>query len=199
MRSIICYIPNESRDNDINFICSDNKVHVRFKDYKKAAVIAGFEQKLTYLITYLMNYSYLQSTLVSYDADKLIKGFLLSDDVDTINACIRDASCSTKYRGLKLRKRVMLDEENKANYKPFGDVKLECFPTFFENEIAKAGNLNFFLSSFRISLRDYLFNDNYIIIIDDIDTTGINKKFINKMIRKADAVSGNNLDIVELW
>ena len=56
----ILYTPSVSRiktniDN-LKYICRDNKIHIRFKDYNKKQVIKGVEAKLTYLITYLMNY-----------------------------------------------------------------------------------------------------------------------------------------------
>ena len=193
MRSVICYIPEELNQDSINFICSDNKVHVRFRDFNDADVIAGFEQKLTYLLSYLMNYSYMQNTILTYDKDALLKNFLQTSDVAEINACIRAESCNPKYKGIKYSKNL------DASYKPFGEVNLACFPIHLENSVVRSGDLNFFLSAFRISLRDYLFNDNYIVIIDDIKISEINKKFINKMIKKAETTSGQEMDVVELW
>lgn len=197
MRSVICYIPEEMPQNNLNFICSDNKVHIRFRDFDSPCVIAGFEQKLTYLISYLMNYSFTKSTLYMYDHNQLIEGFLKSKDVAEINACIRAESCNTKYKGIKLRKKYCKVHDD--SYSAFGNVNLACFPIHTEESIVKTGDLNFFLSAFRISLRDYLFNDNYIIIIDEIKTSEINKKFINKMTKKAEITSRQNMDVVELW
>lgn len=197
MRSVICYIPEELPQNELNFICSDNRVHVRFRDFDSPCVIAGFEQKLTYLLTYLMNYSYMRTTLILYSEDELIDGFLKSSDVAEINSCIRTESCNMKYKGIKLRKKY--SKVKNDSYKAFGSVNLACFPIHTEESMIKTGNLEVFLSAFKISLRDYLFNDNYIVIIDDIKTSEINKKFINKMNKKDYIASREFLDVVELW
>ena len=198
MKSIICYIPNNSNTNDeINYICSDNRVHVRFRDFNEAAVVAGFEQKLTYLITYLMNYSYLQDVICTYDQDTLMAGFLKSKDVADINSCIRFETNNSNYKGLKLRKNY--SKKDPETYKPFGRVSVDCFPLNMVDSMLHRGDLTSFLCALKISLRDYLFDDNYIIIIDDVSIEGINKKFINKMNRKEELVSRSNMDIAELW
>lgn len=197
MTPVICYIPNKNDSENINYICSDHKIHIRFRDYNQRAYIAGFEQKLTYLISYLMNYSYLPQVINMQSSDKLVKDFLNSADILTINNCIKNKAISSKYKGLKVKSKYTRNMTN--SYKCFGDVKAECFPVFLENDILKASNLEYFLSSFKISLSDYLFNDNYIIIITDINTSGINKKFINRMHKKTQYVVQNNATLVELW
>ena len=182
---------------DINYICSDNKVHIRFRDYDSSAVIAGFEHKLTYLLTYLMNYSYMQQVIVPYDTDMLIANFLQTADVSKINACIRMTTHVDKYKGIKLRKNYK--PSSAETYKPYGKVCVDCFPEKIENGIIKAGDLNFFLAYFNISLAEYLFNDNYVIILSDLTLDSINKKFINKMNKKLEAQELNTQDLVELW
>lgn len=183
--------------NDLNFICSDNKVHIRFKDFNSPCVVAGFEQKLTYLLTYLMNYSYMQNALIHSGDDQLLEGFLKSSDVGVINACIRGESCNVKYKGIKLRKKYskVIDD----TYAAFGDVNIAAFPIHTQDSMVMTGSLDFFLSAFRISLRDYLFNDNYIVIIDEIKTSKLNRKFINKMNRKNNLASRQAVDVAELW
>lgn len=196
MRSIICYIPDTLSQERINYVCSDNKVHIRFRDYNSPQVIAGFEQKLTYLLTYLMNYSYLQKTLLAVNCEDVIKGFLKSSDVHEIDSCIRAETTNIRYKGIKLRKKY---SKHIYDDHPYGNVEITCFPIHIEDSLIKTGDLNFFISAFKISLRDYLFNDNYIIIIDDIKTSEMNRKFKNKMNKKAEAASRSTLDVAELW
>ena len=56
----VLYTPSKNDlaiDSDnLKYLCRDNKIHIRFRDYNKKQVIRGFESKLTYLLTYLMNY-----------------------------------------------------------------------------------------------------------------------------------------------
>ena len=52
----LLYIPDlDTNAENINFVCSDNKIHFRFKDFIRPECIQGFEKKLTYLMTYLIN------------------------------------------------------------------------------------------------------------------------------------------------
>lgn len=90
-----------------------------------------------------------------------------------------------QYRGIKIKENYKRSECN-----PLGDCNPECFP--FTNE----GGLNAFLKNFHITLNDYLFDDNYSVVIKSKYTDKYNTKFKNKIKRK---ISKANADFVKLW
>lgn len=180
--------------NDINYICSDNKIHIRFRDYNKEEIISGFEKKLTYLLTYLMNYSYLPKTVGNYDTKVLMDNFLKTDDVLEILNSISTYISAKVFKGFKL----------KANYKrseclPFGCIDQDCFPLNCNDNIYETGSLKDFLEKLKINLTEYLFNDSYMIIIRENKGKTVNNKFINKQNKKLEKLRDSKLDLVELW
>ena len=193
----IYYSPAEDKIDDkiINYVCYDNKIHVRFKDYNSEEIIVGFEKKLTYLLTYIMNYSYLPKVVGEYDENKIIYNFLKTNDVNEILNCIKNYIYDVKIKDIKLRKNY----NRKDKIKPFGDVNPECFPLNENNGILIGGDLKTFLRKFKINLNDYLFNDSYIIIISKDREIDINKKFIDRMNRRLSKVEASNYDVTELW
>lgn len=56
---------------EINPLCSDNKFHIRFRDYEKEETIVGIEQKLTFLLTYAFNKEFLYKTNVIINGDEI--------------------------------------------------------------------------------------------------------------------------------
>jgi hypothetical protein len=192
----IYYTPskNPMAHNDLNYVCSDNRIHIRFRDFNKEQIIGGFEKKLTYLVTYLMNYSYLPSIIGKYDTKTLIKNFLKTDDIQHVISAIAVYNGLHKFKGLKLT----------ANYRkkeclPFGDVDKDCFPLNSQDGIIAVGSLKEFLEKLRIDLIEYLFNDSYFIILRENKEKAINNKFINKQAKKLERTRDPNLELVELW
>lgn len=192
----IYYSPsNTNSDEIVNFVCFDNKIHIRFKDYNSEEVIVGFEKKLTYLLTYLMNYSYLSTLVGNYSDDEIINNFLTTKDVLEILDCIKLYINDIKIKGIKLNKNY----NRKTNIKSFGDVNPECFPLYENDGIVRNGNLKLFLKTFKITLNDYLFNDDYVILILKDKEINVNKKFIDRMNRRLSKVEESNFNITELW
>ena len=179
--------------NHPKYTCSDNKIHIRFKDYNSPQLIEGFEAKLTYLISYLMNYCYLPKILNKSDNKSLMEDFLKTSDINKINVVIKEFTGDGKYKGLKLHKNY----NKKTNIKYFGEVNIECFPIEEENGIEKASNLSLFLSNLgEIPLVSYLFNDNYKLYIHESKPKKTNK-FLRKQLRKEQVVAQSEL--IELW
>ena len=180
--------------NELNYVCSDNKIHIRFRDFDNEQVISGFERKLTYLLTYLMNYSYLPSIIGKYDDKTLIKNFSKSLDVLQVTHAIDLYISDRKSKGIKL----------KVNYKkskclPFGSVNKDCFPLNMKDDVIEVGSLKAFLNKLKINLDEYLFNDSYIIILRENKRKDVNNKFINKQAKKLEKTKGFNLSLAELW
>ena len=55
-----------------------------------------------------------------------------------------------------------------------------------------------FLSTLKISLDEYLFNDSYVIILREDKKIDINKKFINRQNKKQSKLA-SDFDITQLW
>ena len=190
----IYYTPNSDIETEaINYICFDNKVHVRFRDFNSEMLIMGFERKLSYLLTYLMNYSYLPKVIGMYDEATLIDTFLKSSDIAAIYSSISNNSCGKTFKGIRLKPNY-----RKGACEPFGDVDMRCFPIKIVDGVAQVGDLSTFLSTLKISLDEYLFNDSYVIILHEDRKLDINKKFINRQNKKEQRLS-SNFDIAQLW
>lgn len=191
----IYYTPNAqtTEDSAINYLCYDGKVHIRFHDYNDDMIIIGFEKKLSYLLTYLMNFSYIPKVIGVYTNEMLIDTFLKTSDLASIYAAIDQNSCSRKFKGIKLKPNYKRD-----NCQPFGAVDPACFPLIVIDGIEQAGNLNTFLSALRISLSEYLFNDSYVVILHENRQMNANKKFINKE-RKRQAHADAEFAVTQLW
>lgn len=180
--------------NDLNYICSDNKIHIRFRDFDKEQVVGGFERKLAYLFGYLMNYSYLPSIIGKYDNETILKNFLKTIDVQRILSTISIYSGSSKFKGVKLTVNY-----KKSKCSPFGSVDANCFPLAKNNELLEIGDLKTFLSMLKIDLVEYLFNDSYFIILRENKEKPVNNKFINKQEKKLERIKDTSLNLVELW
>lgn len=179
-----------------NYICSDNKVHIRFKDYITSERISGFEAKLTYLLSYLINYSYIPTLLVKTDNKVISDSFLKTDSVDDICSSIKFFMQNDNFKGLKLLKNYKRQLRT-CNY--FGKLDPNCFPLNYSSDIPIAGSLNSFLINFgNISLDEYLFNDSIEIIIHEARIIK-EDKFKRKEIRKNNKSKSVDSDFVELW
>ena len=65
-------------DGELKFICSDNRIHFRFRDFQRNEHIQGFEKKLIYLMEYLFNFCYKPSlnTNTPFEKEYLLNDFL---------------------------------------------------------------------------------------------------------------------------
>lgn len=187
----LLYTPEESENLGLNYVCSDNKIHVRFRDFNRPQIIKGFERKLTYLMTYLINYSS-TNELFGHCSDKtLINAFMETEEVKKIFNSI-------KYdKGIDFKSfRFTPNYKRKENAVAFGNLNSLVFPlNYDEFNRPLTTTLDTFLNKLKISLLEYLFNDSYSIVIHELDENRIDEKFINKALRKANKTS----DYVELW
>ena len=194
----VCYFPelDTSVEDRINFTCFDNKVHIRFRDFNKPEVIAGFEKKLCYLLSYLMHYSYLPKTIGKYSIDTLLNDFSNTNDVLEIISTINYYNQLEPISGIKMRRNY----KKNVISKPFGELDSDCFSVKYESDIIKVCDLDYFLEKLNISLFDYLFNDKYQIIITNKKQSDINTKFISKENRKLNRLNlSPQDDLITLW
>lgn len=176
----------------INFLCADNLIHIRFKKYSKEECIYGFEQKLTYLLTYLFTKN-IYCKLWESDIDLSsfedvwkfgLKYFAESSDYKTLLSCIEKKF--PRCEGFNLKPLY-----SKINYEraaqQFGEIARGAYPTkltpyFIEDEIS----LKTFLDVLKIDLDTYLFNDRYYLEIFNYSYSAKNvyDKFLNKYKNK---------------
>ena len=188
----ILYTPELKTSPNINYVCSDNKIHVRFRDFNKEQIITGFEKKLTYLLSYLVNFSYINNLFDICDIKTVVNALLDSEDVKKI------------YNSIKYNKQIdfkcfrLTPNYKKTDCIAFGKVLEEVFPLEYDEFGAlKQATLETFLSKLKIGLLEYLFNDSYSIIIHKKQDEDINEKFKNKETRKETRLE--NTDYIKLW
>lgn len=189
----LVYTPDFSNTTPFNPVCSDKKIHIRLRDFDKPQIIRGFERKLTYLVTYLLNYSNpaLINMFSSYDPKIIINALIESDDMKDV------------YRTIKYEKQIDFKSFMvKTNYKKkehtlFGNVLKNVFPIDYDKYGAPLeGSLKTFLKKLKLTLIEYLFDDSYSIIIHKTPAEKLNAKYINKENRKADKLLN---DFEKLW
>lgn len=126
--------------------------------------------------------------------EQIMNLFLKDNDVQEINLVIRDFTNDNKYKGLKLLKNY----NKKDNVEFFGKTDINCFPVNKDNDgVTKIGSLELFLNNLgKISLVNYLFNDNYKIYIHKLKSEKTNK-FERKQLRKIKPIE--KIELVDLW
>lgn len=190
----IIYTPDAPTNKGVNYVCSDRKIHVRFRDFNKPQMISGFEKKLTYLFAYLMNFSYIVNLFEFCDQKVLINALLESEDVKKI------------YDSIKYDKQINFKSFRlTANYKkgeciPFGKLDQGAFPLLYDEfNVPKTADLDTFLTKLKVNLLEFLFNDSYSILLHERNKQDddVNAKFVNKELRKNMKTTNN--DYIQLW
>lgn len=190
---------NNSKELNKNldkYICFDNKIHIRFKDFNAEEFIVGFEKKLTYLLSYLINYCYMPTLIGDYTNKEILTSFLLYNDVlKIIDFFKKDMESTVDFAGFLLKPNY---KKHREKCKEFGETDIKFFPLQIKNNLIEAGNLNIFLKTFNINLYDYLFNDDYVIWLHDKEFK-VNKKFDMRKLKKTNRQLNKDINIVELW
>lgn len=190
----LIYTPsNESyyllEESDINFVCSDGKIHIRLRDYgDKEEVISGFINKLTYLVTYLVNYMVNSNPERYNSTDKLLES---STEIinNSIGRFIGLTIHNDNYKGIKISKNY----RKVKHYDILGGIPTELCP--YSNGKDKC-SIDLFLRTFGINLHDYLFNDAYEVVICKNDKKSNYNKFLNKQSRGKKVVDNKR---IALW
>lgn len=188
----LCFEPNLESSKEISYVCYDNKIHIRFRDFYKPEIIAGFEKKLTYLITYLFNFSYKKTIIGNYSDKDLIDGFMHSTDMLEL---LKILKMCDEIDGIKLS----INYRKNPNDNTFGSIVENCYPKNMYDNINYIGGLESFLRSIGLDLLVYLFDDRYYIQIKPpAPLQHVNKKFTNKLYRKQNKLISQP-KLVELW
>lgn len=191
----LIYTPQYYKEAKSNFsyVCSDDKIHFRFKDYNKEELIAGFDRKLSYLMTYLFNYVFLPKMKPKTSQNDLITHFMNSSEVNLISNTIYPVLSVVKFKGF----RPFLNYNKSQNIKPFGRLDKNCFPLM---ENMKENSFESFFSNLNTTLLDYLFDDRIVILIHKYKELKLNTKFINKQDKLLKRYTeSTESDLVKLW
>jgi len=194
----IIYTPTELKlkQDIIKYLCYDNKIHIRLRDFNKEEFLVGFEKKLSYLLSYLINYAYIPKLIGRHTDKEILEGFFESDDmVRLIDFLKLHYADEIEFKGLVIKP---VYKKNQKNYKPFGNNDAKFFPDYIKSVSSELGELISFLNMLELQLYNYLFNDNYIIWVHEKDFTA-NKKFDNKKLKKLNKQNDKTSNIVELW
>jgi len=178
----LIWTPSIEPNSNAKYTCSDNKVHIRLRDFNKPQIISGFEDKLAYLISFIF----------FSEKDKTLKDLLSSMYLEDINVVLENYIVNKtgyKYKGLKIKENY----SRKDKHNIYGKIDINCFPF---SELENCNYLDYFQQRFKINLYDFLFNDAYKIMIHKKQEQKENK-FIRKK-QKQDLVS-NDSDLYNLW
>lgn len=167
---ILGYNPNKNFNNqEFSPLCYDKKVHIRLDDFDTDKIVYGFENKLAYLLTYLLNYAI---TPFTNDFNVALESFEKLHLSIAIDKCIKNRFPT--YDGL-----LISPNYKKLSYKSMGKL-----PIHYTINYNGYGSLDLFLSELNISLDNYLFNDNYYLILTTFNTPDVYSKYTNKQLRK---------------
>ena len=192
----VVYTPNKDTkqnvlDSSVNFLCSDDKLHIRLRDYDHEEVISGFVNKLTYVITYLI-----QNYVAGNKSDEeVIDSFVKNDAAFCeISLWLNEefTSRGVNYKGIKLSKSY---RKVKKNSKSLGSFKEGT--CYLEGGCKFASFENFALSLGIVNLGTFLLNDAIdLVIVKDTSKKSCYTKFTNKQVKK---VKKNKLEYIPLF
>ncbi len=175
-------------ESNINFVCSDKRIHVRLRDYDKEEVIRGFINKLTYLVTYLVNYVEGSDSARFSSDDELLKSATKNINL-YLGYNIGNLIHVDDFKGLKISKNYRRLKE----FNPLGSIPSNLCP--YSNS-GESNSLSFFLKAFNINIHDFLFNDAYEIVITKDKDSKMYQKFLNKQNKTKKEVKEER---VALW
>lgn len=190
------YLIESKRLAEVDPICSDGYLHIRFRDYENECDIVGFEQKLTYLITTIFNKGFYFMEIPDRDKtskdfkyiwDKYSEKFLNSSHISELLDELK-----VMYPGLKGIK--LYPNYRKDGYKDamrqFGSVAEGAYPALHSDNGSDGRCFSFFflISSFStpssFKIRNFLFDDKCYLKISELKTYDVYSKFVNRKNRK---------------
>lgn len=174
-----------ANEKGIDFLCIDDKVHIRLRDYDRPESIKGFINKLTFLLTYLANAS--NNSAAELNPDEHIS--LFCDNSEDFRMIVNSLkrNLEPRFSGIKLTKAYRKKGRGpKAG--PLGSMTVGTAP-LIDGKLY--GDLKYFLDSIRLSLDTYLFDDAYSIQIQPAAEGASYAKFANKLNRKVSRSRGD--------
>ena len=203
-------VSNQEVQWEYSPVCYDEKIHIRLRNFNTNKMIMGFENKLNFLLVYLIN-NYLKSlegkaefkadielTKQSnkYDEETFVKYIVKFKQTDEFKflfntVCNKYISCKDiRIAGLYSKK------EHPNAWDSFGHISPNLLPKTDTKGLTLIAN---FTKVLGITLQQYLFNDNYILMISNYKFKNPNTKFENKLQKKIQKTLNNNLKETTLW
>lgn len=175
--SVINVITDTSIDmSKMKLTCNDNKIHIKLSNFNNPQIIEGFEQKLSFLITILLQIIYglkYQNCYTKESFNYFTSNFSHTAIYNIIVDSIKnmDSTCC----GIKINRCIL------KNSKMTGEVQDNIINPLMEY-YSGSDLIIKFLSIFKVdTLYEYLFNNSYKIIISDkVNIINKYKKFVNK-------------------
>lgn len=188
---------------DYNPVCHDDKIHIRLKHFNSNKMIIGFEDKLTFLLVFLLK-NYLKSLQgkPEYEVDMRIKGH----SGDIFSKYVGKFKSTDEFRILleilsnkfiDCRDVRITEVYTRKSQLTLDDLFGHINSTLVSNE-TNINNLSSFTKALDISLQDYLFNDDFILLISNFKFKNPNTKFENKVTRKVEKRLKNKIENTDL-
>lgn len=210
--SIIKTPSNQIKNKNLNmYLYSDEKIHLKFNDFSKPQLISGFEQKCSYLITYLFNHVFKFKSIDHNDLlypnkdlwEKYSFKFLTEDESMFIlkQTLMSNISNCKGFVLLKNHKNT----KNDNFWNSFGNIPILVCPSKITNYDQNEYSLSIFLETFSVkSLAEYLFDDSIEIKISYNSTKKFDEKFKTKQSKKFKQSQyhydyNSSLQITSLW
>ena len=160
---------------NISFICSDDKIHLRLRDYDHEEVIHGFINKLTYVVTYLFQRAVISDELT----DNIFEKFVNSDEsLKKIEMWLKSIYLANgkTLKGLKISRNYRKIKKSVAT--PLGSFITGTCPL---KDGITYGDIDFFASSLNfIPIEELILNDSLDIVISKDVVKDAYTKFTNK-------------------
>lgn len=182
-----------AEEKGIDFLCVDGKIHVRLRDYDHPETIRGFVDKLTFVVTYLINAE--SGSMGDMTAEGFISEFCShSADFTSLSQAVGSLLHEPRYKGIQVSKAYR--KKNKGpTAGPLGSISKGAAPLV---DGSLYGDLAYFLEEMRLDLYSFLFDDAYSIQIQERAEEASYAKFANKLNRKV-LKSRGDFEYVSLW
>lgn len=174
----IIYNPNNEEleaaiSKDINFLCADNKLHIRLRDYDHEEVIHGFVDKLTYIVTYLFQRNVQTGKLTNNILENFVNSDYAVKDLNMWLTSVFSTEGKT-FKGLKISRNY----RKISNYSLLGSFSEGACPL---KDGMTYGDLQFFAESLRfVPLEEFILNDAIDLVITKSTVKNSYTKFVNK-------------------
>lgn len=186
--------------------CFDHNLHIRLKKYVGDELIAGFEQKLIFLVEYFLQ-KFMKS-FSSYSVDFNIKDESDATKKYIFSKYINEFKQSNIYKQIVDDLSKIIDFEDiviKSAYSKkesftkesqFGNIQ-----DILEKDSFNESDIDSFCNRFNCSsVRSFLLDDSISLLLTEVEDN-LNEKYINKNARKIEREikKGNNYQESKLW
>ena len=204
----------DSRECSYDPTCFDHNIHIRLKTYKGDELIAGFEQKLIFVIEYFLHRFIRSFTTYTIDFKKLDDNSEATKKYIFLKY-INEFKQSPAYLMIKKDLKNYIDFDDiviKGTYSKkeistkesqFGNIFDIIDENFITNNHDSTVDVNIFLNKFDVSYSNFanlLLDDSISLLFSEVEDN-LNEKYLNKNARKLakDIASNGGFEESKLW